>query len=357
MKFLIFLLCGFVFLSVSFAEVTVLDPDNFDTVVDGSKHVFVEFYAPWCGHCKSLAPVWEQLADAFAKAKDDVIIAKVDADGHRDLGQRYDVSGFPTLKFFPKGGDVSAPEAYSGGRSLEDLSSFITEKTGAKSSIKVKPSFVKVLTDQNFDEVVGGALEQNHGVLVEFYAPWCGHCKRLAPDYEKLGEVYANEPNVVIAKVDADQWKEKAGKYGVTGFPTLKWFQGSLDEPEAYNSGRDVAGFVEFINEKTGTLRTADGGLQPHAGRVDELDGLTKEFLETKDQKGILKKAEGYLETHPTAKYYVHSMKKIIAKGKEFVDTEIARLGRLLNSDSVVGKKLDEFRKRINILNVFKHEE
>ena len=51
-----------------------------------------------CGHCKHLAPVYEELADAYLHAKDKVTIAKVDADAHRDLGQRFGVSGFPTLK-------------------------------------------------------------------------------------------------------------------------------------------------------------------------------------------------------------------------------------------------------------------
>ena len=61
-----------------------------------------------CGHCKSLAPTYEKLGEAFAKS-DDVIIAKVDADGDKTLGSRFGVSGFPTLKYFSKG-STSAEE-------------------------------------------------------------------------------------------------------------------------------------------------------------------------------------------------------------------------------------------------------
>lgn len=55
-----------------------------------------------CGHCKSLAPTYETLGEAFAKA-DEVVIAKVDADGQKDLGSRFGISGFPTIKYFAKG--------------------------------------------------------------------------------------------------------------------------------------------------------------------------------------------------------------------------------------------------------------
>jgi len=158
--------------AVATAKSAVLDliPDNFDKVVlKSGKPTLVEFFAPWCGHCKNLAPVYEELASAFESSKDKVQIAKVDADAERDLGKKFGVQGFPTLKWFD--GKSDKPTDYSGGRDLESLSNFITDKTGIKPKKKLAaPSSVVMLSDTTFPKEIGG---EKH-VLVAFTAPWCG---------------------------------------------------------------------------------------------------------------------------------------------------------------------------------------
>lgn len=154
------------------AKSAVIDlmPSNFDkNVIDSGIPTLVEFYAPWCGHCKNLAPVYEELASSLEFAKNKVQIAKVDADAEKDLGRKYGVQGFPTLKFFD--GKSKEPEDYSGGRDLESLQSFITEKTSVRPKKKMeKPSLVQMLTDATFDKEIGG----DKHVFVAFTAPWCG---------------------------------------------------------------------------------------------------------------------------------------------------------------------------------------
>ena len=61
---------------------------------------FVKFYAPWCGHCKTLAPAWEEISQSLVG---EVNVAKVDVPANQDLGRRFDIKGFPTLKLFVKG--------------------------------------------------------------------------------------------------------------------------------------------------------------------------------------------------------------------------------------------------------------
>ena len=81
---------------------------------------------------------------------------------------------------------------------------------------------VKVVTGNSFQSLV---IDNTKDVLVEFYAPWCGHCKKLAPEYAAAAaELKSKGSKAVLAKVDADSEKELGTKFDVSGFPTLKWF-------------------------------------------------------------------------------------------------------------------------------------
>ena len=170
------LLSAFAVLGANAAS-SILDliPDNFDDIIlKSGKPALVEFFAPWCGHCKNLAPIYEELATNFDFAKDKVSIAKVDADAEKELGRRFGVQGFPTLKWFD--GKSETPTDYQGGRDLESLSSFISEKTGLKiKTQKAAPSAVEMLTDRSFKTEIGGDKD----VLVAFTAPWCGRMLML----------------------------------------------------------------------------------------------------------------------------------------------------------------------------------
>lgn len=111
--------------------VTVIVAKNYqDVVIDNDKDVLVEFYAPWCGHCKALAPKYEELgqlyaSDAFSKL---VTIAKVDATAN-DVPD--EIQGFPTIKLFAAG-KKDAPVDYTGSRTVEDLITFIHENGSHK---------------------------------------------------------------------------------------------------------------------------------------------------------------------------------------------------------------------------------
>eukprot|EP01084_Bolivina_argentea_P055588 101887_1 len=326
-----------------------LTSESFDDVVDGSKSVFAMFYAPWCGHCKSFKPEYAKVAAAYAK-EDNVAIVSVDADNHRDLAGRFGVSGYPTLKFFPQGS--TEPEDYSSGRTAEDVVKFINKKAGTNAAVVEPPSPVTTLTDDNFESI---ALDQSKDVLVEFYAPWCGHCKKLKPVYDTVAAAFANEADVVVAKVDATENSASGSKYDVKGYPTIKFFPKGTDEVVDYNSGRTAEAFVEFLNENAGTRRNLDGTLSRSAGRFPELDTLANQyFTDAAARDDTLKELETVCESRASeCKYYLKYASKIADKGDDYVKTERDRLKNLSKSGSVQKEKRDNFIRRMNVLNGF----
>lgn len=78
-------------------------------------------------------------------------------------------------------------------------------------------------------------------------------CKKLVPTWEELADsLAASSSKVLIAKVDGDAHKDLSSRFSISGFPTLKWFDGKSDKPEDYTGGRDLEALQEFIASKTG---------------------------------------------------------------------------------------------------------
>uniref|UniRef100_A0ABI7YPT4 protein disulfide-isomerase n=1 Tax=Felis catus TaxID=9685 RepID=A0ABI7YPT4_FELCA len=436
-------------------HVLVLHKGNFEEALAAHKYLLVEFYAPWCGHCKALAPEYAKAAGRLKAEGSEIRLAKVDATEESDLAQQYGVRGYPTIKFF-KNGDTAAPREYTGdvesdfakqfllaAEAIDDIPFGITsnsdvfskyqldkdgvvlfkkfdegrnnfegditkdklldfikhnqlplviefteqtapkifggeikthillflpksvsdyesklsnfkkaaehfkgkilfifidsdhtdnqrileffglkkeecpavrlitleeemtkykpesdELTAAKIEEfchrflegKIKPHLmsqelpedwdkqpVKVLVGKNFEEV---AFDEKKNVFVEFYAPWCGHCKQLAPIWDKLGETYKDHENVVIAKMDSTANEVEAVK--VHSFPTLKFFPAGADRAVIdYNGERTLDGFKKFL----------ESGGQDGAGDDDDLEDLEEaeepDLEEDDDQKAV----------------------------------------------------------------------
>ncbi|XP_047117326.1 protein disulfide-isomerase A3 [Schistocerca piceifrons] len=102
---------------------------------------------------------------------------------------------------------------------------------------------VKIAVAKNFDEIV---TNNGQDTLIEFYAPWCGHCKKLAPVYDELGEKMKGE-DVAIVKMDASN-NDVPEPYEVRGFPTLYWAsKDGKSNPVRYDGGRELDDFIKYI--------------------------------------------------------------------------------------------------------------
>merc|ERR1711937_258922 len=378
-------------------------------------------YAPWCGHCKSLAPEYAKAAQQLEKDGSSVLLVKVDATVHGELAKEFGVGGYPTLKWF-KNNDRKNPMDYKGGRKEAEIVSWVTKKSGPpavpvegtdaatkfktdnevavvgfvsgdkldafnaagdsfddvpfgvldadaaaalevaegqvallkqfddgrvnfdgegsealiafvkvdcdvednkrvmeffgiteencpdmrvinmeKNMAKFAPeksdltadgvkafvngvldgsikrhlkseevpdnsgNAVKVVVGKNFNDLV---LDPTKNVFVEFYAPWCGHCKSLAPVWEELGEKYKDHANIVIAKSDATA--NEFEDVEVQGFPTLEFFPAG-GEMQDYNGGRTLEDFVKFLEPDAAKEEAAEEAEEAAADAKDEL--------------------------------------------------------------------------------------
>lgn len=127
-------------------HVAVLTNDNFDNFIKENPRVFVKFYAPWCGHCKAMAPGYSNLAKRMQAEENAMPIAKVDATIEKDLAERFGVQGFPTLKFFVDG----EPVDYQGGREENDIYQWLLKKTG--------PASTELTSEDEFEKHSGMSL-------------------------------------------------------------------------------------------------------------------------------------------------------------------------------------------------------
>ncbi|XP_071811453.1 protein disulfide-isomerase A4-like isoform X3 [Apostichopus japonicus] len=218
--------------------VLVLTKENFQDAALTKDIILVEFYAPWCGHCKTLAPNYAKAAQKLKDNDPPIPLGKVDATVHRELGEEYGVSGFPTLKVFRKGKVYD----YEGPRDEAGIIKYMQGQ--ASPSWKPPPEVVVSLNKDNFDTFVNSQPL----VLLEFYAPWCGHCKKLGPELQKAAkELVKEDPPIVIAIVDAVHQGDLVKRFQVTGYPTM--FVMRYGVKYEYEGPRDAVGIAKYMRQ------------------------------------------------------------------------------------------------------------
>lgn len=185
-----------------------------------------------------MKPEYEKAAVIMKEKKLPGILAAVDATKEHEVGQKFNVKGYPTVKYFSNGEfkfDVNVREA-------DKIVEFMKNPSEPppppppEQQWQDEETNVMHLDENNFKPF----LKKKKHALVMFYAPWCGHCKRAKPEFNKAADAFKDDPRISLAAVDCTQHKAVCSAHSVKGFPTIKYFS-YLKTVRDYNGGRTVS--------------------------------------------------------------------------------------------------------------------
>jgi len=245
--------------SEAFPSLTELDQKVWKRSVMSKQSLFVGFIHPDTEekHAEEKKEI-QEIADQY---KGKFFVSWMDGVKNEGLVSRWGGTGkvVPTSIFvhFPEGAtdpkfhiwneDTEKEFNYAALKNFIELS-LAGKYPGFKKSEPIPESNdgpVKVVVGKNFNEIV---LDNTKDVLLEFYAPWCGHCQKLAPTYEELGTYFKDShKNVVIAKIDATA-NSYPDSIAIRGFPTIMLFSANNKEnPVSYEGERTLEDLKKFM--------------------------------------------------------------------------------------------------------------
>lgn len=224
------------------------------------QYIFVDFYTTWCGPCRRMAPILERLAREYSHIK----FAKVNIEDVIELADRYNISSIPTFYLFsgqsavPKyppisgasesriedllkrvklplssGADLPEPKKTETTIQEQRIEDSPSEKTKRKRSDDRKEQTAKskiesITSTKQFGDLLSSTPPDRY-IFVDFYAKWCGPCKKIAPKIEKLATKYSH---VKFVKINVDELVDLANLYHISSIPCFHLLSGQSMAPK-----------------------------------------------------------------------------------------------------------------------------
>ncbi len=257
-------------------DVVELTDKNFKKLVLQSEDMWlVEFFAPWCGHCKNLKPHWDRAA---GELKGKVKLGTVDATVYQELSNEYGVRGYPTIKFFPSGAK-SGSEEYDGGRTSDDIVAWALEKHGEAIP---PPELVQITKQSDLEEQC-----EKRSLCVVAFLPHIldcqskcrnGHLKMLT----KIGDKFKKQGWGWLWSEGAAQLKlEEALNVGGFGYPALAVVSAKKMKYSTLTGSFSNDGINEFLRDLSygkGRTSPVKGAQLPKIDAIDPWDGKDGEM-------------------------------------------------------------------------------
>jgi len=233
-----------------------------DLIAESPNHLWiVEFFAPWCGHCKSLAPEYEKAA---TNLKGIVKLAAIDCDQEQQLCGGFGIKGFPTTKVFKPSGDAAkppTPEDYNGPRTAAGIANYAAE---------IMPSYVTSLTKKNHDQF----LEKNTELPIVLSFTEKDKTSSL---YKGLSAEFRNR--LAFAEIKKTQ-KELVSQYEVKSFPTLLVLK-SDGSKHVFSEKLSFANLEKFLSGFAGPKASAKSSSSSSKSKSSKSSESSKESTES----------------------------------------------------------------------------
>ena len=271
-------------------HVHILTYENFTEFIESHKHVMVEFYAPWCHHCKTLKPEYAGAATEIAKGyghEYDIEFAKVDIDSEHTLANKYNIDGIPTILFFSEKGKKKLE--YSSEHAIDTMVSWVNRRTGPAAKVIKNQTEFEAFLDSD-DSVVFAYVESFHKY-----------------DWSAYSNLAQHDESHTFGVTDNPELASHLGILTSPGMIVFKKFDdgnavfdGEWDEP-------NLAHFVEIESMRTVTPFSADREAKTLAGKAfmkAKQSSMPWHFLMFGDRRSVHHTSPGAKTLHAAAKGY-----------------------------------------------------